>query len=310
VERGHDKTLKSLIPAADMTQATRPICSEQNMSAMPHSSTSRLPRDVEGWVATWRHAEIPVLAQTSAAIEDLREHEDEVNAKLLAETIADDPLMCLKLLAHVSAHRSSRRVTDAETATAALVMLGIGPFFKAFGLQPTVEDHLAGQPQALQGLRAVLRRAQRAAAFALGFAVHRMDHDAEVIHQAVLLHDFAEMLLWCHAPHLALSIAQAQRIDPTLRSSVVQRSTLGVELAEVQQGLMKAWRLPELLVRISDDRHAVTPQVRNVQLAIRVARHTATGWDNAALPDDVRDIAALLNLGQEPALKLLRELDS
>lgn len=258
----------------------------------------------------WRHAEIPVLRRTSDAIEELREHEDAVDAKLLAQTIGGDPLMCLKLLVHVASHRSSRRVTDAETATAALVMLGIGPFFRAFGLQPTVEDRLAGHPDAVEGLQAVLRRSQRAAAFALGFAVHRMDHDAEVIHEAALLHDFAEMLLWCHAPHLALSIAHAQRQDPSLRSANAQMAALGIELSDVQQALMKAWRLPELLVRISDDHLADTAQVRNVHLAIRIARHTAKGWDNAALPDDTRDIAALLNLGIEPTCKLLRDLDS
>ena len=38
------------------------------------------------------------------------------------------------------------------------------------------------------------------------------------------------------------------------------------------------------------------PSVRNVALAVRLARHTARGWDNAAIPDDVADIAALLNL--------------
>jgi hypothetical protein len=45
-------------------------------------------------------------------------------------------------------------------------------------------------------------------------------------------------------------------------------------------------------------------------LAIRVARHTAHGWDNAALPDDVRDIALLLNLAREPTMNLLHDLDS
>jgi hypothetical protein len=48
--------------------------------------------------------------------------------------------------------------------------------------------------------------------------------------------------------------------------------------------------------------------VRNVLLAVRLARHTAAGWDNAALADDVRDIAALLNLGEAPTLKLLRDI--
>jgi HD-like signal output (HDOD) protein len=165
-------------------------------------------------------------------------------------------------------------------------------------------------PDAQAGLQAVLDRAARAARFALAFAVHRLDHDAAVIHEAALLHDFAEMLLWAHAPTLAREIAQRQRADPTLRSADAQRAVLHVTLAEVQQALMKAWRLPELLVRISDDQASAQSQVRNVQLAIRVARHSALGWDNPALPDDVAEIAALLNLAQEPTWQLLREIDS
>jgi HD-like signal output (HDOD) protein len=280
------------------------------MSAVAPPTRQRRPRDVDGWVALWRQAEIPVLRETSIQLEELRLREDVVDARLLAECISGDPLMCLKLLAHVSTHRTARRVTDAETATAALVLMGIGPFFRHFGLQPTIEDQLAAQPQALTGLQAVLHRARRAAGFALGFAVHRMDHDAEVIHEAALLHDFAEMLLWCHAPDLALQIAELQQSDMSLRSAKAQRATLSVELVDVQQALMKAWRLPDLLVRISDGHHVDTPQVRNVQLAIRLARHTALGWDNPALPDDVRDIAVLLNMGIEPTMKLLRDLDS
>jgi HD-like signal output (HDOD) protein len=274
------------------------------------ASTARIPSDAAGWVSLWRNAEIPVLHETAEQLEELRAREDDVDARLLAGVVSADPLMCLKLLAHVSTHRSSSRITDTETATAALVMMGIGPFFKQFGPQPTVEQRLSDQPKALDGLHRVLRRARRAACFALGFAVHRMDHDAEVIHEAALLHDFAEMLLWCHAPALALELAQRQTADPTLRSAVAQRDVLNAELVDVQQGLMRAWRLPELLVRISDDHHARSAQVRNVLLAIRLSRHTKDGWDNAAIPDDVSDIAALLNLRTEPTFKLLRELDS
>jgi HD-like signal output (HDOD) protein len=216
--------------------------------------------------------------------------------------------MSLKLMAHVSGVRSQRSTTDPETVTAALVLLGISPFFRAFGPQATVDEHLAGQPEALLGLGEVLKRAHRGAAFALAFAVHRMDHDAQVIHAAALLHDFAEMLLWLHAPALALQIAAAQQKDPALRSATIQREVLHIELHDLQQSLMRAWHLPELLVRINDERHAETAQVRNVQLAVRLARHTARGWDNAALPDDVREIAALLNLGEAPTLHLLQDI--
>jgi HD-like signal output (HDOD) protein len=281
---------------------------------MPQSSVisflNAAPPDLSGWLEAFQEREIPVLASTALAIADLAANEDNVDANLLGETLSGDPLMVLKLLRHVAERRSARSMTDVETVTAALVLLGIPPFFTAFSNQLTVDARLAGLPQAQAGLQAVLDRAARAARFALAFAVHRLDHDAAVIHEAALLHDFAEMLLWSHAPSLAEEVARRQRDNPALRSADAQRAVLHVTLAEVQQALMKAWRLPELLVRISDDQASAQSQVRNVQLAIRVARHSASGWDNPALPDDVSELAVLLNMAQEPTWQLLREIDS
>ena len=277
------------------------------MATQPAPLTQPL-RDLDAWTAHFRVADIPVLDATAEAIEALRANEDAVDANSLGELIATDPLMTLKVLAYSAGHRHQRVVTDTETIIAALVMMGISPFFRVFGPQPTVQARLADDPRALAGLHEVLYRAHRAARFALGFAVHRMDHDAAVIHEAALLHDLAEMLLWCHAPALALRIQVAQQADPTLRSSTAQRATLNIELADLQQALMKAWRLPELLVHISDDRHADSPGVRNVLLAVRLARHTSQGWSNPALPDDINEIADLLNLSPAATLHLVQDL--
>ncbi len=268
------------------------------------------PRDLAGWVAAWRAQEIPVLARTAQALEEWRASEDHADARTLAALIAGDPLMTLKLLAHAGLHRHARANADAETVTEALVMMGICPFFRAFGPQPSVESVLAPRPGALDGLQRVLRRAERAAQFALGFAVHRHDPDVAVIHEAALLHDFAEMLLWCHAPSLALALCSRQALDPQLRSLDAQRALLHVELPMLQHALMLEWRLPELLVEMADDHRARLPKVRSVMLAIRLARHTAVDWQNPAVPDDVKDIAVHLNLAPEPTLALLHELDS
>jgi HD-like signal output (HDOD) protein len=278
---------------------------------MPPSTDfiTQAPGDLAGWVARFDASTLPVLEESAEALEELREIEDEVDAHGLAETVGTDPLLTLKLLAHVARLRRGREGSDPETVTAALVMLGIPPFFRAFGPQPTVEARLAHWPEALAGYRAVLRRAHRAANFAIGFAAHRLDPDAAVIHEAALLHDFAEQLLWLHAPALALQIARRQAADPTLRSADVQLEVLHVTLADLQHALMTAWKLPALLVRITDDHRQADPQVRNVLLAIRVARHSAAGWDNAALPSDIDDIAELLHLGTEPTWRLLHDID-
>ena len=279
--------------------------SEPLASPQPH----RFANNLAGWVRYFQLAEIPVMSATANALEELRSIEDDVDARMINDVVAADPLATLKLLAHIARDQRSHRTTDVETVSQALVLMGITPFFKVFGEQPSVEQHLGGQPEALEGLMAVIRRAHRAAKFALGFAVHRFDHDAPVIHEAALLHDFAEMLLWLHAPTLALEIHNRQLADPTLRSSAVQKELLGTTLSEIQHALMLTWRLPELLVNITDDRHEEASQVRNVLLAIRLARHTAKGWDNPAVPDDVRDIAQLLTMGVGPTETLLLDLD-
>jgi len=273
--------------------------------------TTPLP-SLDAWVQAFARAEIPVLAETAEALEHMRATEDDVDAHGLGEMIANDPLMTLKVLAHASEQLRGRGAglrADPETVTAALVLMGITPFFRDFGPQPTLDACLADHTEALLGLSRVMQRAERASRYALGFAAHRSDPDAAVIHSAALLHDFAEMLLWVHAPDLALRIAALQDADRHLRSAAAQRQVLGIELPDLEQALMRHWRLPELLTHITDDKHARDPKVRSVYLAVRLARHTARGWDDAAVPDDLHDIAELLNLSPEHTLKLLHEFD-
>lgn len=284
------------------------------MSPTPDVFIDRAPHDVAGWVRLIDPASLPVLHRTAMALDELRPAEDEVDAHMLTEVVANDPLMTLKLLAHVAGMRRFLEGAGAETVTQALVMMGIPPFFNIFSEQATVEERLMEWPDALAGFQEVLRRSRRAARFAIGFAVHRMDPDAQVIHEAALLHDFAELLLWYRAPALALEIARRQEAEPTLRSRAVQHEVLHVELGELQQALLSAWRLPTLLVQISSEhlheQCSVNTQMRNVQLAIRVARHSAQGWDNPALPDDLHEIGHLLQLGPEPTKRLLLEIDA
>jgi len=286
-----------LTETADITAMTAPI-----------AYLTEPQKDLAAWVRYFSGAEIPVLAETAAALEELREKEDDVDAGMLAAVIDNDPLMTIKFMAHVASKRRPGDHTQTETVTSSLVMTGVAPFFRNFGVQPTVEDRLHDLPQAMEGLLELLHRARSAAQFAMAFAVHRGDTDAAVIHQAAYLHDFAEMLVWCHAPTLALEIRAMQHSNPTLRSSSLQRFVYNIELDDLRQALMKLWQLPELLIRISDGKHPDHPSVRNVLLAVRVARHSEHGWDNPALPDDINDIAILLNAAPRVVPAFLRKV--
>ncbi len=267
------------------------------------------PVSLESWVSRFARAEIPVLRRTIAAIDRLRESEDTVDVQTIAQVVMRDPLMTLKLFAHLARHRSSRLITEAETVTAALLMIGVSPFFRAFPSLTAAEACYAGDRDQVRGLYEVLRRARRASMFAYGFAAELHDGDAEVIAIAALLHDFVELLLWCHEPAMAAEIRRRQRADPALRSAQVQRDVLGFELGELEQALMKTWRLPELLIRMTDDRHASLRPVRTVMLAIQLARHLNSGWSNPAIPDDLDEIGRLLNVSRETAREVVMRID-
>jgi HD-like signal output (HDOD) protein len=274
-------------------------------------------KDLNAWTTHLVEANIPVLSSSVAEIAFMAQAEEargNVDAHTLAPCLMGDPLMTLKVLAHVSRFCTRLQVEPPETLTGAIVMQGIGPFFKAFSALTSVDETLAPYPGALEGLQRTLHRGRRAAHMAVSFALHRQDEDAEVIQQAALLHDFAEMLMWCEAPALMLKVEHLLSSDHTLRSDQVQSAVLNVTLVELAQSLMHAWQLPDLLIRCTDDRHAEHPTVRTVMLAVRVARHTQYGWDavnaHAALPDDISDIAQLLTLSKEAAARKIHDLDT
>jgi HD-like signal output (HDOD) protein len=257
------------------------------------------PRDLEGWTRRFARADIPALRRTVADLARLQEVEEHLNARDIAAVVLRDPLACLRVLAHLARLRGKRESAEIWTIEESVVMMGVVPFLRTFAAMPTVEERLGAQPQAHMGLVRVIRRAQTAAGWARDWAVRRQDLDVERITIAALLHDLAEMLLWCLAPDLALRIEAMQAADHALRSRNAQRAVLQIVLNDLQLELVRTWRLPDLLVEMMDDKHARRPRVRNVVLAVNLARHAAHGWDDAALPDDFRDIADLLHTSAE-----------
>ncbi|HEX8961418.1 MAG TPA: HDOD domain-containing protein [Rhodocyclaceae bacterium] len=255
--------------------------------------------ELECWLEFYRKVELPVLRHTAAELEKLRENAENVNGRKLSAVILHDPLMTLRVLAFIEQNRSKRQNTDITTIERALMMIGVGPFFNAFQNLPLVEDHLKGHPKALLGLLKVIARARKAVFWARDWAAWRKDLGTDEVVVATLLHDFAEILMWCFAPALATEIRERQTRDHALRSVDVQAEVYGVPLYQIKLALAQEWKLPELLTTLMDPQHAEHPRVRNVKLAVDLARHSANGWDDAALPDDYKAIGELLRLNED-----------
>lgn len=261
--------------------------------------------DLETWIQFYRQADLPVLRHTENELNRLREDAEKVNARVLASIILQDPLMTLRVLAYIEEHRRKTQNADITTIERALMMIGVIPFFRDFQQLPMIEDSLKPYPKALLGLLKVIARARRAARWARDWALIRHDLDVDEITVAALLHDVAEILMWCFAPDLALRVRNLQIQDRSLRSATAQLQVYNITLHDLQLGLARTWQLPELLTTLMDRDKADHPRVRNVTLAVDLARHSANGWNDAALPDDYKAIAELLHISHETLMRKL-----
>lgn len=261
--------------------------------------------DLDAWVQFFSQADVPILRHTMTELNGLRENAVRTNARSLATCILHDPLLTLRVLAYIEQRRRKSQNADITTIERALMMIGVEPFFRDFDKLPLLEEQLKPHPKALLGLLKVINRARKASVWARDWAIIRHDLDVDEITVATLLHDAAEILMWCFAPSLALEVKDLQARDRTLRSTTAQSAVYGIRLHDLQLALARAWRLPELLTTLIDRNHAEHPRVRNVTLAIDLARHSANGWDDAALPDDYRAIEELLHVSHETLMHKL-----
>lgn len=261
---------------------------------------------LENWVVFLSRADIPVLKRTGRDLAKLREDADKLSARGVAEVIARDPFMTVKLLRYLQSHKRRSQTSEVVVVEQALMMLGLEVFFNKVPALPMVEIELHDYLEAMTHLLHVVRRGQRASNYAREWAVlYLHDLHYEEIRIAALLHDLAEMLMWCYEPEAMMQIRTMQQQDKALRSRTVQEQVLGFALADLQRALAKEWDLPQLLLNLMDDDQARKPRVRNVVLAVNLARHSANGWDDAALPDDYKDIGELIRLRADEVMTMV-----
>ncbi len=253
-------------------------------------------KELDRWVAVLSRADLPVLKQTARDLAALREDDDRLTAGSIAEIIARDPMMTVKLLRYLQQHKHRAQTTEVVQVEQALLMLGVEPFYKNVPAQPLAEEMLKSHIVALPPMLRVVHRSHRASQYAMEWAARLRDLHYEEVRIAALLHDIAEILMWCFAPEQMLKIREMQQKDKALRSRDVQRQVLGFALVELQRELAIQWGLPELLLMLMNDSSSNMPRVRNVVLAVNLARHSANGWDDAALPDDYKDVGELLRI--------------
>ncbi len=253
---------------------------------------------LEAWVDRLSRSEIPVLQRTAQELDVMGSDLERVSVRQAAAAVQDDPLMTCRLLVYVAKVRRGGSAThDIETTEQALLMIGVVRFLKTFTRVTTVEQLLGSKRDALLGALRVAGRSRHAARFARDWAVFRNDLHVFEIATAALLHDIAELMAWIYAPDTMLKMDEVCRAFPRRRTADIQTELFGFTFNDLKLALNRAWQAPAYLMELMDDeRPEAHPSHRTVRLAAALARHSQRGWDDPAIPDDLRGISDLLKI--------------
>ncbi len=260
------------------------------------------------WLKRLSKVNIPVLKQTARSLTKLKLDEDNLSARDITLAVLSDPFMVFKILSYANNNPGKRQLQHIVEVEQAIIMMGTTTFYRNLSPDLLVDDRLKDNIPALTHLLKLIKRAHRAAYYAADWAALRKDLHSEEVWIAALLHDLAEMLMWCFAPDQMNRIFEMQKKDKTLRTKTAQELVLGFHMRDLQKALIKTHHMPPLLSKLMDDDNQEKIDIRatNVSLAVNLARHSANGWDDAALPDDYEAIAKFLHVDVERVLFLIK----
>lgn len=226
---------------------------------------------------------VPVLSATAAEIARMRDEQERISGTALAGAILRDPLMTLRVLRFLYAHRTRSQTADITTMAHAIMMLGQARFFREFEELPAIEDRL--DAAAVDSVRALMIRSRLSALLARDWAVQRHDIDPEEVMVAALLHDVPKLL----------RVLAGTAVD-------ISCPTPG----ELRAQLFARLQIPGLVAELNDDGPVHNPRVVNVHLACRLARHCHGGWPPQAVRSDLAELQRFLRTSEPQAWERVR----
>jgi HD-like signal output (HDOD) protein len=251
---------------------------------------------LDAWMADKARAdELPALRSTLNDLQGLARGLESVSVQSLAQIILRDPFMTVRTLCLANQPRRSRLGSEVTTVEHALMLLGVTPLYRQLVTMPALEDAFVDRPDDLHLIMRLISRARHGALQAREFALLRVDMRAEEVFIAAMLHGMGEILAWLRDP---ITSRKAERLAHKNRSEpeMAQEEVLGFSFRALRRRLFSAWRLPELLIELTEDDNLSVARAHGVLLSVAIAHRAERGWHGSALQADYESLANLLKM--------------
>lgn len=256
-------------------------------------------RGLDAWIRVLSDQELPTLNSVVREICELSDN-DACRADDLTKIILRDADLTSKVLKISNSIHYNHSLNPIKTVSRAIVQLGFENLKNITLATTLIDSFLKGKPREL--LVAGLAKSFHAAVQARALVPYLNGDFKEQVFIAALLRNIGELALLSTGSEAVEKFVTQRDINPDDESTIAQEY-LGVEISQINRGLIREWSLGELVREAADNGRRPSNMARAVNLGNDLSKHIHRGLSSPEMNKIYGEIAGLCNISVAAAKK-------
>ena len=246
-------------------------------------------RGLDAWMRTLSDQDMPTLNSVVKDICELSE-DDECSTDDLTKIILRDANLTSKVLKIANSIHYNRSFMPIKTVSRGIVQLGFDNLKNITLASSLIDSFLKGKPKAL--LIESLAKSFHAAVQARALVTYITGEHKEQVFIAALLRNIGELALLSTGRETAEQFVTERNLHPEHEAGI-SRELLGVDINQINRGLIREWSLGELVRESSEDTVRPTTMACAVNIGNDVSKYIHKGINSPEMEKIYVQIAKL-----------------
>jgi HD-like signal output (HDOD) protein len=256
-------------------------------------------RGLDAWIRTLADQELPTLNSVVKEICELSEN-DSCRADDLTKIILRDADLTSKVLQISNSIHYNRSFSPIRTVSRAIVQLGFDNLRNITLATTLIDGFLKGKPKEL--LVQCLARSFHAAVQAKALVPYLDGEHKEQVFIAALLRNIGELALLSTGREVVENFVTERDLHPEHEQSIA-REYLGVDIKEINKGLIEEWSLGDLVREASQETVRPNTMAAAVNLGNEVSKYIHKGMNSPEMLRMYEQMGKLCDISPESARK-------
>lgn len=261
-------------------------------------------RGLNAWMRTLADQDMPTLNSVVRDICELSE-DDEARTDDLTKIILRDANLTSKVLKIANSIHYNRSFMPIKTVSRGIVQLGFDNLKNITLASSLIDSFLKGKPKAL--LIESLAKSFHAAVQARALVPYLTGEHKEQVFIAALLRNIGELALLSTGREAAEKFASERNLHPE-DEAAISREYLGVDINQINRGLIKEWSLGDLVRESSEDNARPTTMACAVNIGNDLSKYIHKGVHSPQMEKIYQQMATLCDISPAAAKKQVMQM--